>query len=64
MIDAGDGRQMIMLSARNSQSEDTKFKQVLKQALSGENNFFPVFIPYNVLKYRDKKWYEAHKSYD
>ena len=62
MIDAGEGRQMIMLSARNSQSEDTKFKQVLKQALHGENNFYPIFIPYNVMKYRTRQWYEAQKA--
>ena len=62
MIDAGEGRQMIMLSARNANEEDTKFKQVLRQALAKENNFYPIFIPYNAMPYRDKKWYNAQKA--
>lgn len=57
--------QMIILSAVNKYEEDTKFKELYIQATHSENNFHPLFFPYDVLDYRDEAWYENEKrEYD
>jgi len=60
MIDAGGKRQLAILSARNLESADnSRFKTLFRSARTGESQFFPHFIPYNVMPYRDEKWYEG-----
>jgi len=63
MIDAGG--QFIILSAVNKYDQETKFKEVWFKAQAKENNFYPVFLPYNVLSERTEAWYEDQKrEYD
>ena len=58
MIDAGEGRQLIILSAPNKYEADTKFKSLYRQARAGDNNFLPVFLPYDCVPYRNEEWYQ------
>ena len=63
MIDHG-GR-FIALSAPNKYDTDTKFKEIWFRAKAKENNFHPIFIPYDVIPDRDEAWYaEQSKEYD
>lgn len=63
MIDAGG--QLVILSAVNKQRSDTKFKEIYRGAKAGDNNFYSVFLPYNLLEERTPQWYEdRRKEYD
>ena len=56
---------MIIGSAPNVLEPDSKFKELFRQARAGTNNFYPLFIPYDVMPYRDEVWYEnERKNYD
>ena len=59
MIDAGGNRQLVILSAVNKKDDRTKFKQLCRSAMAGESQFHFHFIPYDVMEYRDEKWYNA-----
>lgn len=56
-----DGGQVIIMSTVDKLKQDTKFKEVYRKARLGENNFYPIFLPYNVLPERTEKWYEERK---
>ena len=60
MIDRGG--QLIILSTADKLRSGTKFKEVYNKARAGENNFFKVFLPYNLLDYRTPEWYENLKK--
>ncbi len=63
MIDSGG--QLILLSAVDKYNLETKFKEIWHKAKKGENNFFPIFLPYDVLPERDEKWYaEQARDYE
>jgi len=63
MIDAGG--QLIILSAVDKLNNNTKFKEIYNKARYGENNFYRVFLPYNLLDYRTEEWYQQQrKEYD
>jgi len=62
MVDAGGNRQLILLSAVNKKEDNTKFKKLYRAARAGENNFYPVFLPYNVLSFRDEAWYKSKSA--
>lgn len=65
MIDAGGGRQLIILSAPNRTKLVSSFKTIYRGARSGNNNFFPIFLGYDVVPGRDYKWYKRmEKDYD
>ena len=65
MIDAGGNRQLIILSAPNRKKLGSNFKKLYTEAKAGENQFYPIFLPYNVIPERTEKWYEeTAKDYE
>jgi len=60
MIDAGG--QLVILSTADKTRSKTKFKEIYKKARLGENNFFPIFLPYNLIDYRTEDWYKAQQK--
>ncbi len=56
MIDAGGGRQLVILSAPNKWEDKTKFKEIYHRAMVGEGGFHRKFLPYDVVPYRDEEW--------
>ena len=65
MIDAGQGRKLIIGSAPNKLASDTKFNELWFCAKEGTNNFVPKFWSYNVMPYRNKEWFEQQRrEYD
>ena len=57
MISAGG--QLIILSTTDGTKSDTKFKEIFNKALKGENDFFPIFLPYNLRPERTEEWWET-----
>lgn len=55
-IDAG-GRMMLISTADKGQPEST-FKRIYRSARREENEWFPIFLPWNVRPNRDMAWYE------
>lgn len=59
------GGKFIALSAPNKYNADTKFKEIWYGAKAKENNFHPIFVPYDVLPERDETWYnQQSREYD
>jgi len=58
MIDAGGRRQLVIASAPNKWKSNTKFKEIYKKAKLKENNFYPRFFSFDVVPYRDERWYQ------
>ena len=51
--------QMILLSTADNEKQDTKFKQLYRDAKEGRNKFIPIFLPRNVLPERTQEWYDS-----
>ena len=65
MVGAGGNRKLIIGSAPNVLQPESKFKEVYREAKQHLNNFAPMFIPYDVMPYRNQEWYEGErKNYD
>lgn len=58
-IDAGG--QMILLSRVDKEKPNSLFKRVYRGAKAGENDWFPVFLPWFARPGRDEAWYLAQK---
>lgn len=56
------GGQLIIMSTADKLKTNTKFKEMYRQARAGENNFYPIFLPYDVVPYRTEEWYEAQRK--
>ena len=52
------GGQLIILSTADRFKVDTKFKELYIAAKSGDNNFYPIFFPYDVIPERNQEWYD------
>mgnify|MGYP001617860662 CR=1 FL=1 len=65
MIDRGG--QLVILSTADQWRKESKFKELYKQAKVGDNNFFPIFPPYNLMPYRSEEWrnnlYKDHPAW-
>jgi len=51
--------QMVILSTADNEKQDTKFKQLYRDAKEGRNRFVPIFLPRNVLPERTQEWYDS-----
>lgn len=58
---ASAGGQIIGVSTVDKSKPDSLFKSLYKQAKNSENNFYPIFLPWNIRPGRDKEWYEFEK---
>lgn len=58
-IDAG--RQFISVFTADPYSNDNLATRIFEDALAGENDFIPLFFPYDVVPGRDAEWYERTK---
>jgi len=58
---ASGGGQIIGVSTILKSKPNSKFKQLYRQAMQGENNFYKMFLPWNVRPDRDDKWLEDRK---
>ena len=62
MVGGGGGRKLIIGSAPNVLEPESKFKELYRQAKLQENNFAPMFMPYDVVPGRDQTWYDNEKK--
>jgi len=51
--------QMVVLSTADNEKQDSKFKQLYRDAKEGRNHFVPIFLPRNVLSERTQEWFDA-----
>ena len=58
-IDAG--AHGIVVSTADPTSIDSHFKILWREARAGNNNFYPIFIPWDAVPNRDKEWLERVK---
>jgi len=58
-IDAG--AHGIVVSTADPTSVDSHFKTLWREARAGNNNFYPIFIPWNAVPNRNKEWLERVK---
>ena len=56
------GGKLILLSRVNKSEPESEFKSVYRGAKSGENGWFPVFLPWYAHPNRDKDWYERQRK--
>ncbi len=56
-IDKGESK-MVLASTVNPERQDTLFKSICRKALGSKGQFKFMFIPYDVLPYRDAEWLE------
>lgn len=56
-----NGGKLILLSRVNKSEPESEFKNIYKGAISGENGWKPIFIPWQGHPGRDKNWYERQK---
>ena len=55
------GGQMIDVSTRDKTAVNSHFIQEYMRAKRGENDFYPVFLPYNVRPGRTEEWYKEEE---
>lgn len=55
-IDAGG--KIIDVSTSEKLKPESHFKQIYRRAKAGENNYYPIFIPWDARPGRDEEWYE------
>ena len=53
------GGQLVLLSTADKLRIGTKFKEIYTASKAGDNNFYAIFYPYNVLPYRTEEWYDS-----
>lgn len=53
------GGQLVILSTADNEKMDTKFKMVYEGARVGDNKFFKIFFPRDVLPERTQEWYDG-----
>lgn len=53
------GGQLIIQSTADKLKTDTKFKELYTAARHGDNNFYPLFFPYDVVPGRTVEWYNS-----
>jgi len=53
-----DGGQLIIQSTADKLKVGTLFKELYVAARAGDNNFYPIFFPYDVLPNRTQEWYD------
>jgi len=53
------GGQLVILSTADNEKKDTKFKELYQGAMVGDNKFFKVFFPRNVLPERNQEWFDG-----
>ena len=58
-IDAG--AHGIVVSTADPTSVDSHFKTLWREARAGNNNFYPIFIPWNAVPKRNEEWLERVK---
>lgn len=56
------GGKLILLSRVNKSEPESEFKSIYRGARSGENGWFPVFLPWYAHPNRDKDWYERQRK--
>jgi len=54
-----DGGQLIIQSTADKLKINTLFKEIYIAAKHGDNNFYPIFFPYDVLPKRTIEWYNS-----
>jgi len=52
-----EGGQLVIQSTTDKLKMNTLFKELYIAARHGDNNFYPIFIPYDVLPNRTQEWY-------
>lgn len=52
------GGQLVVLSTTDRFNIDSGFKELYIAAKAGDNNFYPIFYPYDVLPERSQQWYD------
>ena len=53
------GGQLVILSTADNEKMDTKFKELYHGAMTGDNKFFKIFFPRNVLPERTQQWFDG-----
>jgi len=53
------GGQLVIQSTADKLKTNTLFKELYIAAKHGDNNFYPIFFPYDVLPERTEEWYDA-----
>jgi hypothetical protein len=56
------GGKLILLSRVNKSEPESEFKSIYRGAKSGENGWYPVFLPWHSHPNRDKDWYERQRK--
>lgn len=56
------GGKLIMVSRPDKSRPNSPFKKIYKAAKMGQNNYYPVFLPWHVRPTRTAAWYEAQKA--
>jgi hypothetical protein len=59
-IDAGG--QLVLLSTADKEDPSSEFKRLWNQAVAGENNYHPIFLPWWSRPDRDQAWYEQQRA--
>ena len=57
-----NGGKMILLSRVDKATPESEFKNVYRGAKAKENDWVPVFLPWNIHPERDQAWYERQKK--
>jgi hypothetical protein len=53
------GGQLVIQSTADKLKTNTLFKELYIAAKHGDNNFYPIFFPYDVLPERTEEWYDT-----
>ena len=53
------GGQLVIQSTADKLKTNTLFKELYTAAKHGDNNFYPIFFPYDVLPERTEEWYDS-----
>jgi hypothetical protein len=56
------GGQLLLVSKPDKSKPDSTFNSIFRSAIRGENDFFPLFVPWQAVPWRDQEWYEKQVS--
>lgn len=59
-IDAGG--KLFLIGRANKREPNSAFKQLYKKAKLGQNDYYPLFVPWYAHPDRDERWYEQQKK--
>jgi hypothetical protein len=57
------GGQLILVSKPDKSRPDSTFNSIFKAAMKRENEFFPIFVPWDAVPWRDDKWYADTEAF-